>query len=144
MLSPQVSPKTWNSGSAPITTSSGPIWIRVRAVTSALPASPAWVSSAPLGLPVVPEVCRITAVSPPARATGMGCAGRSAISRARSSSSTSHNRAATASAAARAASANTGVANSAAAAVLVRKNSISRAFSSGFIGTAIAPRRRMP
>ena len=55
-FSPQVRPKTWNSGRQPMMTS---FWLtpsRVRAVRLALRTSPAWVSSAPLGLPVVPEV----------------------------------------------------------------------------------------
>ena len=55
-LSPQVCPKLWNSGRQPITTSSGPISISVVVDTVALRCMLAWVSSAPLGVPVVPEV----------------------------------------------------------------------------------------
>ncbi len=55
-FSPQVSPNTWNSGRQPITTSSGVISSRVRAAVRALVSRLAWVSSAPLGEPVVPEV----------------------------------------------------------------------------------------
>ena len=54
-FSPQVWPNEWNSGSAPSTTSpaaseNGPAEI------SALRIRLAWVSSAPLGVPVVPDV----------------------------------------------------------------------------------------
>ena len=59
---PQVRPKTWNSGRQPMVTSPGPAFSRVAAVSSALRVRFAWVSSAPLGRPVVPEVYRITAV----------------------------------------------------------------------------------
>ncbi len=62
-FSPQVWPKQWNSGRHPITTSSGPSPSSVVAVTEALRRRLACVSSAPLGVPVVPEVYRITAVS---------------------------------------------------------------------------------
>ena len=55
-LSPQVSPNTWNSGRQPISTSSGVIWMSASTVTPALLAMLWWVSSAPLGWPVVPEV----------------------------------------------------------------------------------------
>ena len=55
-LSPQVSPKQWNSGRHPITTSSSLSSTRVSALTAALVIMLAWVSSAPLGWPVVPEV----------------------------------------------------------------------------------------
>ncbi len=55
-FSPQVSPKTWNSGRQPITTSSAELCSRVCAVSVALRASPAWVSWAPFGRPVVPDV----------------------------------------------------------------------------------------
>ena len=48
-LSPQVSPKTWNSGRQPMITSSPALSSRVSAVVRALPARLAWVSSAPLG-----------------------------------------------------------------------------------------------
>jgi len=50
-----------------MTTSSGSRPNSVVADTAALRRRLAWVSSAPLGLPVVPEVYRITAVSSPAR-----------------------------------------------------------------------------
>ena len=49
-FSPQVRPKTWNSGRQPITTSSLLFFSSVRAVSSALRTRPAWVSSAPFGL----------------------------------------------------------------------------------------------
>ncbi len=55
-LRPQVRPKQWKSGRQPITTSSGVSSTRVSAETAALERMLAWVSSAPLGLPVVPEV----------------------------------------------------------------------------------------
>ena len=53
---PQVRPNTWNSGRQPMITSSGPRSSSVVAVTSALLVRLAWVSSAPLGWPVVPDV----------------------------------------------------------------------------------------
>ncbi len=53
---PQVRPKTWNSGRQPMVTSPGSAFSRVAAVSSALRLRPECVSSAPLGLPVVPEV----------------------------------------------------------------------------------------
>jgi hypothetical protein len=52
----QVWPKAWNSGRQPITTSSGPRSSSEPAVTSAFLATLAWVSSAPFGVPVVPDV----------------------------------------------------------------------------------------
>ena len=55
-LSPQVRPNTWNSGRQPMITSSGVISMSVSTVVRALLARLAWVSSAPLGCPVVPEV----------------------------------------------------------------------------------------
>ena len=73
-FSPQVSPNTWNSGRQPMTTLSGVPSSSVRAVTVALPVSPSWVSSAPLGLPVVPEVYKMTALSSPCRPDGPGAA----------------------------------------------------------------------
>ena len=66
-FSPQVRPKTWNSGRQPITTSSALFFSSVRAVSSALRTRPAWVSSAPFGWPVVPEVYKMTASSSPCR-----------------------------------------------------------------------------
>ena len=83
-FSPQVSPKTWNSGRQPITTSSGLFSSRVRAVSSALRVRPAWVSSAPFGLPVVPEVYKMTASSSSFRPDGAGAAAYSASRSARS------------------------------------------------------------
>ena len=67
-FSPQVRPNTWNSGRHPIITSFG-CWFfsSVREVRVALRTSPSWVSSAPLGRPVVPEVYRMTASSSPPR-----------------------------------------------------------------------------
>jgi hypothetical protein len=62
-FSPQVSPNTWNSGRQPMITSSGLFSISVLEVIVALRTSPMWVSSAPLGRPVVPDVYRITASS---------------------------------------------------------------------------------
>src|SRR5262249_54440170 len=56
VLRPQVWPKEWNSGRPPKMTSSGPTWTRSVAVTSTLDTRLAWVSSAPLGRPVVPDV----------------------------------------------------------------------------------------
>ena len=49
-------PKEWNSGRAPRTTSPCSITQVVREATSALRERLLWVSSAPFGLPVVPEV----------------------------------------------------------------------------------------
>ena len=49
-------PKEWNSGSAPRTTESELTSQVVRETISALRARFVWVSSAPFGLPVVPEV----------------------------------------------------------------------------------------
>ncbi len=55
-LRPQVCPKEWNSGSAPSRTSSSVAWASVRAASSQFLRRFACVSSAPLGVPVVPEV----------------------------------------------------------------------------------------
>ena len=55
VFSPQVCPNEWNSGSAPRITSSGSTEISPR-MTSALRARLPCVSSAPFGLPVVPDV----------------------------------------------------------------------------------------
>ena len=55
-FSVQVWPKEWNSGSAPSSTSSSPISPSVPPATKQLRSRLAWVSSAPLGVPVVPEV----------------------------------------------------------------------------------------
>ena len=55
-FSEQVSPKTWNSGRQPMITSSGVPSSSVSWVVRALLFRPAWVSSAPFGWPVVPEV----------------------------------------------------------------------------------------
>ena len=71
-FSPQVCPKLWNSGRQPITTSSGPRSSSVVAVTEAFFRMLACVSSAPFGVPVVPEVYRITAVSSSARGATSG------------------------------------------------------------------------
>ena len=49
-------PKEWKSGRPPKTMSPAPISEVVREATSALRWRLAWVSSAPFGLPVVPEV----------------------------------------------------------------------------------------
>jgi hypothetical protein len=56
VLRPQVSPKTWNRGRQPMITSSAVFSMSVSAVVRQLPARLAWVSSAPLGCPVVPDV----------------------------------------------------------------------------------------
>ena len=55
-LSPTTSPKTWNSGRQPMTMSSEVIVWMTWAERSALRWMLLWVSSAPLGRPVVPEV----------------------------------------------------------------------------------------
>jgi len=55
-LSPQVSPKQWNSGRQPITTSFSLSSTRVSALSAALVVMFRWVSSAPFGWPVVPDV----------------------------------------------------------------------------------------
>ena len=57
-----------------MTTASGLTPNSVRAAISALVTSPAWVSSAPLGRPVVPEVYRMTASSSPPRSEEPGAA----------------------------------------------------------------------
>ena len=49
VFSPQVSPKTWNSGRQPMITSSAVFSASVSAVVRQLPARLAWVSSAPFG-----------------------------------------------------------------------------------------------
>ena len=54
-LSPHVCPKEWNSGSAPRTTASSDSENRPRAI-STLRRRLSCVSSAPLGVPVVPDV----------------------------------------------------------------------------------------
>ena len=54
-FSPLVSPKTWNSGSAPNVTVSGPESTRSTEICAAARRLP-WVSSAPFGVPVVPDV----------------------------------------------------------------------------------------
>ncbi len=83
-FSPQVKPNTWNSGRQPITTSPELLFSSVRAVRSALRTMLAWVSWAPLGLPVVPEVYKMTASSESPRsdrpAAGACPASRSAAS----------------------------------------------------------------
>ena len=56
VFSPQVWPKAWNMGRQPMITSSGLRSSRLVAVTEALARMFAWVSWAPLGVPVVPEV----------------------------------------------------------------------------------------
>ena len=53
---PTTWPKEWNRGSAPRTTSSGRRFSSVALVTSILRSRLSWVSSAPFGWPVVPEV----------------------------------------------------------------------------------------
>ena len=55
-LSATVCPNTWNSGSPPKITSSGRAWTMSVRVTSVLLMRLPWVSSAPFGWPVVPEV----------------------------------------------------------------------------------------
>ena len=55
VLSPQVSPKTWNSGRPPKITSSG-VTENSSCETSTFFVRPSCVSSAPFGVPVVPEV----------------------------------------------------------------------------------------
>lgn len=70
-----VCPNEWNSGNPPKITSSGVSLSRVEPVTSALRVRLAWVNSAPLGLPVVPEVYRITAVSVASRSWTASTAG---------------------------------------------------------------------
>ena len=55
-LSATVCPNTWNSGSPPKMTSSGPARTMSVRATSVLLSRLPWVSSAPFGWPVVPEV----------------------------------------------------------------------------------------
>jgi len=54
-LSPQVCPNAWNNGRHPISTSCGPT-SNISALTCALRRRFACVSSAPFGVPVVPDV----------------------------------------------------------------------------------------
>jgi hypothetical protein len=56
VFSVTVCPNEWNRGRPPKIISSGVSCSRVVAVTSALRVRLAWVSSAPLGRPVVPDV----------------------------------------------------------------------------------------
>ena len=55
-LRPQVRPKTWKRGRHPITTSFSVSSTSVSALSAALVLMLRWVSSAPLGWPVVPDV----------------------------------------------------------------------------------------
>ncbi len=68
-LSVHVWPKLWNSGSAPSSLSSLEISPRWSAATVQFLYMFEWVSSAPLGWPVVPDVYRITAVSSGSRSS---------------------------------------------------------------------------
>ena len=68
-LSVHVWPKLWNSGSAPSSLSSLVISPRWSAATVQFLYMFEWVSSAPLGCPVVPDVYRITAVSSGSRSS---------------------------------------------------------------------------
>ena len=86
----QVIPNTWNSGKQASTTSSSVSFTRRRTMTSWFEPRLPWVSSAPFGVPVVPEVCSTTAVSESARSTGLPNSGKSAVNRDSSASSTSH------------------------------------------------------
>src|SRR6202012_3830973 len=94
---------------------------------------------APLGLPVVPDVCRMTATSSSPRCTGDSCAGKSAVSLASPASSTTQHRARTSAAPAVASGAKAGAANNALAPLLDREYDTSRDLRRGFIGTAPAP-----
>ena len=71
VFSPQVWPNEWNSGSPPKMTSSGPPSNK-EIDTATLDARLLWVSSAPLGFPVVPEVYSRTAVSSGSRSITSG------------------------------------------------------------------------
>jgi hypothetical protein len=55
-LRQQVWPNAWKKGRQPMMTSSGPRCSRVDATIAAFPCRLPWVSSAPFGVPVVPEV----------------------------------------------------------------------------------------
>ena len=55
LFSPEVRPKTWNSGSAPSVTLLSSASTSSTAISAAARRLP-WVSSAPLGVPVVPDV----------------------------------------------------------------------------------------
>ena len=78
---PQVRPKTWNSGRHPMITSPGPAVNSVVVATSAFVYRFAWVSSAPFGTPVVPDVYRMTASSSSARSAQSvtGCRSPSSV-----------------------------------------------------------------
>ena len=65
----QVCPNEWKSGSAPSSTSSSVKPASLPPVALQLRYRFAWVSSAPFGVPVVPDVYRITAVSSASRTT---------------------------------------------------------------------------
>jgi len=65
----QVWPKEWNSGKQPSTTSSRQSSMMSVADSDAFSTMLSWVSTAPLGLPVVPLVYRITASSSGSRET---------------------------------------------------------------------------
>ena len=56
LLSPHVWPNVWNSGSAPSSTSSSDASASLVAEMSQFVWRLSWLSSAPLGVPVVPDV----------------------------------------------------------------------------------------
>ena len=97
-------PNAWNRGRDPRMTSSGPSSSSDRVDTAALELRLAWVSSAPLGFPVVPEVYRITAVSESPRSTTSVNASAAPRTSAKSLGCTSTSSAPASSAPARAAS----------------------------------------
>src|SRR3954454_5464241 len=67
----QTCPNAWKSGSAPSTTERASKPNRSSATSTFRPRF-AWVSSEPFGLPAVPDVYRITAVSSPSRSITLG------------------------------------------------------------------------
>ncbi len=140
----QICPKMWNSGRQPTTTSSGVIrWISTP-LTSVLCRRPAWVRTAPLGRPVVPEVYSRTAMSSPSASATPGSGSCPASASANAAGSTAVCRTP---AAAAPLAPSPGVwchSKSRTAPESARWNSASRVFRSGFIGTTTAPARRIP
>ena len=103
----------------------------------------AWLSSAPFGWPVVPEVYRITAVSSAARSATVSMGSAAASSCSKSPGVVMITWVPVTPAAFCASSANSGKTTATLAPQSWKVKEISPAFSSGFIGTTIAPRRRI-
>jgi hypothetical protein len=142
---PQIWPKVWNSGRQPNSTSSGRKSKGESIPTVTFMVTLSWVSIAPFGRPVVPEVYRITARS--SGAHGRWAAIGSARSASRSRRGASHSCSARTVSSGTSAisaplrpSASSGPAQTRALAPLSRSTySISPALSSACIGTTTAP-----